>query len=311
MSTHTQYNYNRRNSSTTPYSIPSKHHHVSSHNGSISSSVPSLSRDFVARRISEGETGRLKEELKCEACGKGYKHISSLAKHLWEHTPEWNVTKKLLISKHQQVQLLEAASILVGMNESNPGSRRNLTFSSEYSNTGAGATDLSLSPSTTPPGDGTTSTVNETNNGYHPFKKSFVTENNGNFTNSIPQKSHRAHSISRYPPSQEMTTTSSKNEPGVPSLVGGYLDVREKHGEEEHEEEEEGPGSSTNPRTRVNSIAVPSETPSNLKSPKTSYSYSLAPPHPAVFSPSPTLKLDDSQRVNDSLDDELVIGKME
>jgi hypothetical protein len=83
----------------------------------LSSSVPVLSREFVVRRISEGETGRLKEELKCEACGKGYKHISSLAKHLWEHTPEWNVTKKLLISKHQQVQLLEAASILVSMNE--------------------------------------------------------------------------------------------------------------------------------------------------------------------------------------------------
>lgn len=89
----------------------------------MSSSVPTLSREFVVRRISEGESGRLKEELKCEACGKGYKHISSLAKHLWEHTPEWNVTKKLLISKHQQVQLLEAASILVGMNELT--SRRN------------------------------------------------------------------------------------------------------------------------------------------------------------------------------------------
>lgn len=76
-----------------------------------------LSRRFVARRISEGETGRLKEELKCQACGKGYKHISSLAKHLWEHTPEWNMTSKLLISKHQQVKLLEAASILVSMNE--------------------------------------------------------------------------------------------------------------------------------------------------------------------------------------------------
>jgi hypothetical protein len=80
-------------------------------------SIPTLSRKFVARRISEGETGRLKEELKCQACGKGYKHVSSLAKHLWEHTPEWNMTSKLLISKHQQVQLLEAASILVSMNE--------------------------------------------------------------------------------------------------------------------------------------------------------------------------------------------------
>lgn len=34
----------------------------------------------------------------------------------WEHTPEWSLTSKLLISKHQQVQLLEAASVLVAMN---------------------------------------------------------------------------------------------------------------------------------------------------------------------------------------------------
>lgn len=79
--------------------------------------IPFLSRDFVVRRISEGETGRLKEELKCEACGKGYRHITSLAKHLWEHTPEWQKTKRFSISKHQQVQLLEAASILCGLNE--------------------------------------------------------------------------------------------------------------------------------------------------------------------------------------------------
>ena len=34
----------------------------------------------------------------------------------WEHTPQWSYTSKLLISKHQQVQLLEAASVLVAMN---------------------------------------------------------------------------------------------------------------------------------------------------------------------------------------------------
>jgi len=38
----------------------------------------------------------------------------------WEHTPEWSLTSKLLISKHQQVQLLEAASVLVGMNQDEP-----------------------------------------------------------------------------------------------------------------------------------------------------------------------------------------------
>ncbi|KAF4336013.1 hypothetical protein FBEOM_10146 [Fusarium beomiforme] len=62
------------------------------------------------RRASDGQT--LKEskksnrvEVRCDKCGKG-----------WEHTPEWALTSKLLISKHQQVQLLEAASVLVTMN---------------------------------------------------------------------------------------------------------------------------------------------------------------------------------------------------
>jgi hypothetical protein len=40
----------------------------------------------------------------------------SLTVYRWEHTPEWALTSKLLISKHQQVQLLEAASVLVTMN---------------------------------------------------------------------------------------------------------------------------------------------------------------------------------------------------
>lgn len=98
-------------------SPPARQGSVSSASTTNAPPVALLSRRFVARRISEGETGRLKEELKCQACGKGYKHISSLAKHLWEHTPEWSMTSKLLISKHQQVQLLEAASILVSLNE--------------------------------------------------------------------------------------------------------------------------------------------------------------------------------------------------
>ncbi|RLV84819.1 hypothetical protein JA9_000442 [Meyerozyma sp. JA9] len=179
--TTTHYNYNRRHSSVTPYSIPGKHqtnkqrrdshgplsppsrpqfpsgHHPHHNNHDIE--PPTLSREFVVRRISEGETGRLKEELKCEACGKGYKHISSLAKHLWEHTPEWNVTKKLLISKHQSVQLLEAASILVGMNENSESPRRHSTFareepSSAFSKSRQGS--VSQHPPSGPRGQGTT-----------------------------------------------------------------------------------------------------------------------------------------------------------
>lgn len=44
-------------------------------------------------------------------------HLAYRVPHRWEHTPEWSYTSKLLISKHQQVQLLEAASVLVGMNQ--------------------------------------------------------------------------------------------------------------------------------------------------------------------------------------------------
>jgi len=75
------------------------------------------------RRASEGQhlmkDGKKanSNDLKCDKCGKGYKHSSCLTKHLWEHTPEWSLTSKLLISKHQQVQLLEAASVLVTMNQ--------------------------------------------------------------------------------------------------------------------------------------------------------------------------------------------------
>ncbi|KAK4929842.1 hypothetical protein LTR49_003469 [Elasticomyces elasticus] len=75
-----------------------------------------------SRRASDGTRLTKKEraatgDLKCDQCGKAYKHGSCLTKHLWEHTPEWQYTSKLLISKHQQVQLLEAASVLVAMNQ--------------------------------------------------------------------------------------------------------------------------------------------------------------------------------------------------
>ncbi|KAF8628966.1 hypothetical protein AX15_003622 [Amanita polypyramis BW_CC] len=41
-----------------------------------------------------------------------YRHPSCLIKHRWEHTPHWCEASKYVLSKHQQVQLLEAAAIL-------------------------------------------------------------------------------------------------------------------------------------------------------------------------------------------------------
>lgn len=50
--------------------------------------------------------------LQCEICGKVYKHRNCLSKHMWEHHESWEHTKKVCQTKHQQVQLLEAAQVL-------------------------------------------------------------------------------------------------------------------------------------------------------------------------------------------------------
>ncbi len=77
----------------------------------------------------------------------------------WEHTPEWNVTSKLLISKHQQVQLLEAASVLIGMNQdvSTPDAAKTSDSDQSSDSPGASGTselhdgEYSSSAETTPP----------------------------------------------------------------------------------------------------------------------------------------------------------------
>lgn len=74
----------------------------------------------------------------------------------WEHTPEWSYTSKLLISKHQQVQLLEAASVLVNMNHG-PSSESAKASDSDnsLSPVASGSSDIqddeSSSVETTPP----------------------------------------------------------------------------------------------------------------------------------------------------------------
>ena len=42
---------------------------------------------------------------------KVYRHPSCLVKHRWEHSPHWREASKFLLSKHQQVQLLEASHV--------------------------------------------------------------------------------------------------------------------------------------------------------------------------------------------------------
>ncbi|MBW0497624.1 hypothetical protein O181_037339 [Austropuccinia psidii MF-1] len=61
--------------------------------------------------------------FKCEKCYKVYRHPQCLIKHRWEHTSYWADASKLMLSKHQQVQLLEAAAILAAPSGSLPESR--------------------------------------------------------------------------------------------------------------------------------------------------------------------------------------------
>ncbi|GFF45638.1 hypothetical protein IFM46972_07846 [Aspergillus udagawae] len=111
------------------------------------------------RRASEGshlvkvEGKRALAELRCDRCGKGYKHGSCLSKHMWEHNPAWAITSKLLISKHQQVQLLEAASVLVNMNQNGPseGAEAESEVSSASPDTSSELRDGISSAETTPP----------------------------------------------------------------------------------------------------------------------------------------------------------------
>lgn len=54
-----------------------------------------------------------KDEFICPECGKKYKHPYALSKHSWEHTNHWKTTSEWNYSKHEQVQILEAASVLM------------------------------------------------------------------------------------------------------------------------------------------------------------------------------------------------------
>lgn len=53
----------------------------------------------------------------CTSCGKVYKHRNCLAKHRWEHHAAWEETKRFCQTKHQQVQVLEAAQMLAELTE--------------------------------------------------------------------------------------------------------------------------------------------------------------------------------------------------
>ncbi|KAI7823155.1 hypothetical protein BX661DRAFT_186969 [Kickxella alabastrina] len=81
--------------------------------GPYSSASPEPGSQSPGGRSSSSPSNRT--SCTCSVCGKRYKHRSCLHKHLWEHHDAWEACLKYNLSKHQQVQMMEAAQVLVEM----------------------------------------------------------------------------------------------------------------------------------------------------------------------------------------------------
>ncbi|KAG6376555.1 hypothetical protein JVT61DRAFT_1530 [Boletus reticuloceps] len=79
----------------------------------LSVSPPQSHTTIPSNSVNGIKSGRKRGTIfTCESCSKVYRHPSCLIKHRWEHTLQWREASKFVLSKHQQVQLLEAAAIL-------------------------------------------------------------------------------------------------------------------------------------------------------------------------------------------------------
>jgi hypothetical protein len=141
----------------------------------------------------------------------------------WEHTPEWSLTSKLLISKHQQVQLLEAASVLLAMNQDGttpPDSAKDFQSDQDSASPAASGTsdqhDGTSSADTTPPpqadmfntySSGSYTGRHKRYSSGHSFSRSYQSAPSANFLQggSVPSASGFGHyrnpSHERRPPS--------------------------------------------------------------------------------------------------------------
>ncbi|KAG0281161.1 hypothetical protein BGZ96_001266 [Linnemannia gamsii] len=119
------------------------------------------SNSFTSGQTQEGgankkqaQDGDHSDVHKCLDCGKVYKHPNCLWKHRWLHSQYWKSATKFLLSKHQQVQLMEAAAILLGMDESRQGDNDPIVsmFSKQRgalaNSVGSGSSSSSASPPT-------------------------------------------------------------------------------------------------------------------------------------------------------------------
>ncbi|KAL0571493.1 hypothetical protein V5O48_010469 [Marasmius crinis-equi] len=86
---------------------------VDNYKSVLSGGVGSAPAGTIVKPVPIAKNGKKRGmDHKCESCSKVYRHPSCLIKHRWEHTPHWRESSKYVLSKHQQVQLLEAAAIL-------------------------------------------------------------------------------------------------------------------------------------------------------------------------------------------------------
>ncbi|RYP17117.1 hypothetical protein DL765_004736 [Monosporascus sp. GIB2] len=134
-------------------------------NGKMEGQDTAIDDDSNDMSADEGETGLNQSRVRRASDGQPLTKEGKKSNRVelrcdkWEHTPEWSYTSKLLISKHQQVQLLEAASVLVAMNTKDtptpPESAKD--FASEADSSSPAASGYSEQPNgqssvdTTPP----------------------------------------------------------------------------------------------------------------------------------------------------------------
>lgn len=97
----------------------------------------------------------------------------SASHHSWEHTDEWQYTSKLLISKHQQVQLLEAASVLMGMNKDGTPVNDSDNSSSPAASGSSERDDGPSSAETTPPPQGDRDSKRFSNTSSSAYSRSY------------------------------------------------------------------------------------------------------------------------------------------
>ncbi|KAI8638319.1 hypothetical protein BD408DRAFT_423219 [Parasitella parasitica] len=99
---------------------------------SLLSSDEDTSDNDDAAPVAKRKRPTLSETHGCNKCGKLYKHLKSLIKHQWEHSEYWEASSKLSLTKHQQVQLLEAASILTSMKKQHTLNQETDSDSDDY-----------------------------------------------------------------------------------------------------------------------------------------------------------------------------------